>query len=252
MAWSDPATATVGQVLTATYWNQQVRDNLKALAPVGKSEFFVRLPTSVETLIEGAWLEENGVDVSRATYATLWTHLGTTCGVQWSGSTTLNGALDASQTNVTLAAWPTGWPKDGRKILIQVDSEKMLITAGQGTTAITVTRGVEGTTAATHLSGAAVSSPSQSPFGHGDGSTTFTLPDSRGRAKIAAGLAGHADIAMGISENVLYVNRRPAHAHGPPGTINLGSSGGGNPWSGSQTTDAGPAYLAAGIWAVKT
>jgi len=29
MAWNVPATATVGQVLTAAYWNQQVRDNMK-------------------------------------------------------------------------------------------------------------------------------------------------------------------------------------------------------------------------------
>lgn len=31
MAWTAPATATVGQVLTASFWNQQVRDNMKEL-----------------------------------------------------------------------------------------------------------------------------------------------------------------------------------------------------------------------------
>ena len=33
MAWTAPATATVGQVLTAAFWNAQVRDNFKEAAP---------------------------------------------------------------------------------------------------------------------------------------------------------------------------------------------------------------------------
>lgn len=33
MAWTTPGTATAGSVLTAAYWNTQVRDNLIELAP---------------------------------------------------------------------------------------------------------------------------------------------------------------------------------------------------------------------------
>ena len=31
MAWTIPATPTAGQVLAATYWNEQIRDNMNAL-----------------------------------------------------------------------------------------------------------------------------------------------------------------------------------------------------------------------------
>ncbi len=33
MAWTTPGTATAGEVLTAAFWNQQVRDNSLMLAP---------------------------------------------------------------------------------------------------------------------------------------------------------------------------------------------------------------------------
>jgi threonine/homoserine efflux transporter RhtA len=33
MAWTTPGTATAGEVLTAAFWNEQVRDNLIELAP---------------------------------------------------------------------------------------------------------------------------------------------------------------------------------------------------------------------------
>ena len=33
MAWTTPGTATAGEVLTAAFWNTQVRDNMVELAP---------------------------------------------------------------------------------------------------------------------------------------------------------------------------------------------------------------------------
>jgi microcystin-dependent protein len=85
-----------------------------------------------------------------------------------------------------------------------------------------------------------------SPYANSNMSATnFTVPDLRGR--VAAGYAasgGHADVStLGSNENVALASRRPAHGHGPPGTINLGSSGGGNPWSGGITANASPSYL---------
>lgn len=68
--------------------------------------------------------------------------------------TTLNGALDASQTDVTftsLAVFPSS-----PQYRILVESELMLVTAHPGGQVGTVTRGIEGTTAATHASGASV------------------------------------------------------------------------------------------------
>jgi hypothetical protein len=67
--------------------------------------------------------------------------------------TTLTGALTASQTSVTVASaaqLPTGGG-----FLIQVDSELMLVTSINGT-ALNVVRGIGGTFAVSHKSGAAV------------------------------------------------------------------------------------------------
>ena len=48
-----------------------------------------------------------------------------------------------------------GFPT-GQNYRIHIDSESMEVTAGQGTTTWTVTRGVDGTTAASHSSGAKI------------------------------------------------------------------------------------------------
>jgi hypothetical protein len=67
--------------------------------------------------------------------------------------TTLNGAIASTgATSITVTSG-TGLSNNG---YIQVDSEVMQITAGGGTTTLTVTRGARGSTAATHSSGAAV------------------------------------------------------------------------------------------------
>jgi len=56
-------------------------------------------------------------------------------------------------------------------------------------------------------------------YGAGDGSTTFAVPDLRGRAPVGFGGAGaHADVnACGNNENLPLAQRRMAHAH----TLNL-------------------------------
>ncbi len=68
--------------------------------------------------------------------------------------TTLNGAINSAVTSITAAAF-TNFPASGTYV-IQIDSEQMLVTAGQGTTSWTVTRGVNSTTAASHSSGAEI------------------------------------------------------------------------------------------------
>jgi microcystin-dependent protein len=51
-------------------------------------------------------------------------------------------------------------------------------------------------------------------FGAGDGSTTFNLPDLRGRVAVGKGLAAAVD-ALGDSDGVAVANRRPQHRHTP-------------------------------------
>jgi hypothetical protein len=283
MAYTAPRTWVTSEIVTSTIMNAHIRDNLLAIAPAGKIEFFIRAGTAAETLINGAWLEANGIAVSRSTYSGLYTVM-TGLARSYTGSTTLAAAITTTgQTAVTLTAWPAAWPTDGRPFLIQVDSEKMVVTAGYGTVNITVTRAAEGTTAATHSNGAAVTSPNDLPFGCGDGATTFNLPDlSGGRVLAQHTSGGHADLSiLGLTENVTKTNRRLKHKHGvladPGHTHGLannatGSGSGSTGVLGTNTatqTQSGtvgaltvgaaatdpsdaPAYEVAGVYAVKT
>lgn len=69
-------------------------------------------------------------------------------------ATTLNGAITSSATSLTVASY-SAFPASGT-FSIEVDDEQMTVTAGAGTATWTVTRGVNGTTAASHASGAPV------------------------------------------------------------------------------------------------
>jgi hypothetical protein len=68
--------------------------------------------------------------------------------------TTVNGALDASTTTVVPVS-ASAFPASGQ-YRIAIDNELLLVTAGAGTLSWTVQRGAEGTTAATHASGASI------------------------------------------------------------------------------------------------
>jgi Tfp pilus assembly protein PilX len=70
------------------------------------------------------------------------------CRVGPGASTTLSSAINATQTSLTVAS-ASGFPTSQFKL--RVDDEVMTVTAGFGTTTWTVTRGVSGTTAASHV-----------------------------------------------------------------------------------------------------
>jgi hypothetical protein len=82
-------------------------------------------------------------------------------------ATTLSGAISTTGATSISVTSASGFPGSGN-YNIQVDSEVMTVTAGQGTTTWTVTRGVNGTTAATHSAGATVTG------GNPPGSTAVT------------------------------------------------------------------------------
>lgn len=69
-------------------------------------------------------------------------------------STTVSGSLTASATTLAVAS-AAAFPATA-EFRVKVDSEILLVTAGAGTTSWTVTRGADGTTAATHTAGATV------------------------------------------------------------------------------------------------
>lgn len=67
-------------------------------------------------------------------------------------------------------------------------------------------------------------------FGAGDGSTTFSLPDMRGRTIVGVGT--NADVStLGASDNLTVASRTPKHTHDVPahyhgkGTLAIGASG---------------------------
>ena len=70
--------------------------------------------------------------------------------------TTLNGSINSSVTSITVAS-AASLPLEG-EYRILVESELMTVTAGQGTTSLTVTRGVDSTTAASHADAKSVHS----------------------------------------------------------------------------------------------
>lgn len=71
------------------------------------------------------------------------------------GYTTLNAAITATSSTSVSVTSAAGFPATGN-YYIMIDSEQMQVTAGQGTTTWTVTRGTNGTTAATHTNGTMV------------------------------------------------------------------------------------------------
>jgi Tfp pilus assembly protein PilV len=69
-------------------------------------------------------------------------------------ATTIVSALDSVATQITVAS-ASGFPA-AAPFLIQIDSERLLVQSGAGTTTWTVTRGVDATAAAAHSASAVV------------------------------------------------------------------------------------------------
>lgn len=265
--YSVPRTWATGELVTASMMNQYVRDEFSTMSPVGKLELFLEPSAGhgVENLLNGAWLECNNAAVSRTTYAALKAKIDP-MKVAYSTSTTLATALpDGVGTAVVLAAWPADWPTDGRPFEMQIGAEIMLVTAGAGTPNLTAVRGVEGSAAAAHAANVAVTSPSQYPFGSGDGLLTFNVHD-----LYKAMPWGHGtDTFLGAGNLNAPQYRRAEHRHtqhdhgsgssgggtasgsngGPStGPTGFADGGSGNPYDPLNA----PAYQIAGIWTVKT
>ena len=84
----------------------------------------------------------------------------------------MNGAITAGQTTSTITVASGATISNGEFLVI--DGEYMQVTAGGGTTSLTVTRGLLGTTAAAHATGAQVST-STAPTVTPGSSQTYTM-----------------------------------------------------------------------------
>jgi microcystin-dependent protein len=149
--------------------------------PIGTSIDFRGTPLTIPT----NFLFENGAAVSRTSYSALFTALT----VQTTGNTT---ASSASITGV-----PTGitqYLTTGMAITLTNSGCAIYTISSVGSTTITLNTGV-GVTAGT-AGGIIIY-----PHGAGDGSTTFNLPDSQGRATVGQGQVGSN------SQPTMYVGR---------------------------------------------
>ena len=155
MAWTTPRDFVTAELITSTILNVHLRDNLKGVLPIGTYILRVAQYGAGESAVEGRWLQCNGVNVSRTTFAELFAYF--------------NGLIPAM------------------------------------------------------------------PFGVGDGSTTFGIPDLRGRTAYAQG--EHADVdGIGDSDGATIANRRPKHFHYVHLNL-LGNQGGGGAGAGSADAD---------------
>jgi Tfp pilus assembly protein PilX len=94
------------------------------------------------------------------------------CRVGNGAHTTLNGAITSSQTTITVSS-ATGFPTSAFNI--RVDNEFMTVTGGFGTTTWTVTRGVSGSAAASHVTAQSVDWDTSASGAISWNATTHTL-----------------------------------------------------------------------------
>jgi microcystin-dependent protein len=178
----------------------------------------------------------DGAAVSRTTYATLWAAMNASATVTmtiaspgvvtWTGHALQNG--DSIRLTTT-GALPTGFGTGITYFVVSVATNTFQLSATRGGTAINTSGSQSGTHTAIWA-----------PFGYGDNSTTFNVPDLRGR--VAAGrdtmggtAAGNLTLANGLSGpnlgavggtqvHTLTTNEMPNHTHAGTFVTTSGSS----------------------------
>lgn len=167
---------------------------LEATVASGVRSGTVRSTAEINT--PTGWLDCDGSAVSRTTYAALFSVITiNTAGTRTNGSPIITGLASTAKMS-------PGMPVSGANI-------------PAGTTILTVDSGTQVTLSANATAGGATTL-TFAPFGVGDGSTTFNVPDMRG--KVAAGKAGSGTFlrlgqSLGVESAALSVAELPAHAH---------------------------------------
>lgn len=142
------------------------------------------------------WGWQDGSAISRTTYALLLAALAPSqSGIRNTGTPTVITALGSTAgfavgMKVEGAGIPSNTTITSIDSLSQIHISNNVVSSGTGTVTVF-------------------------PHGNGDGSTTFNLPDARGRAPVGLALSGgHVDVAgMGNNEGVTVTNRRFKHRH---------------------------------------
>lgn len=233
--------------------------------------------------IPAGWLPQNGVAVSRSTYADLFAYwvlshtvtmtIASPCVVTWNGHGLDDGDPFIPTTSGTL---PTGLTAGTGYFIKKIDGNSFNLAATPGGTSIVTT----GTQLGTHTGTSAL-------CGLGDGSTTFNTQDKRGRGNVGndkmgataasrvtftgSGIYGFSNGQTGGSEKA---SAPPNHSHsygsvrvtgsgeaiqGNPDNVDVniitgvdGAGSGTTGTAGGGTTVAQMNPCAIGIWIVKT
>lgn len=196
----------------------------------------------------------DGAAVSRTTFATLWGLLNASATVTitiaspgvvtWTGHTLKNG--DPVRLSTT-GALPTGLGTGITYFVVNAATNTFQLAATRGGTAINTSGTQSGTQTAIFA-----------PHGHGDGSTTFNVPDLRGR--VAAGRddmggtaanrlttagAGISGVTLGdaggTQTHTLAIGEIPAHTHSGGFGSNGSTAGTNDTFSGTWTANTGSA-----------
>ena len=172
------------------------------------------------TVVPTGYLACDGANVSRATYPRLFAALvrsatvtfdNTTDKVAWTAHGLSNGDLFKFTTT---GGAPTGLTAGTTYYVVSATTNDFQIAATEGGSAINFT-----------TDGTGVHTGIHAPFGDGDGSTTFGLPDSRRRATVGRGgtatatLGARLGASGGAETHALTAGEGPAHQHtGTTGT----------------------------------
>lgn len=129
------------------------------------------------------------------------------------GSLTNGGTIYVKLTGITVS---TGWYDLSHALGIATVSPTGTIAAYAAGTAPTGWLLCDGS-AISRASYSTLFGVIQTNYGSGDGSTTFNVPDLRGRVGVGfAASGGHIDVStLGNSDGVTSANRRPKHRHTP-------------------------------------
>lgn len=147
---------------------------------------------------ETGWLTADGSAISRTTYARLFDAICISqSGTRTSGSAVITGLSDTSKMSAGMDVSGTGIPSSTQ--IASVDSASQITLDQNATSSGTSTVVV-------------------APFGVGDGSTTFNVPNLKGRAAIGSGQASglsarRLGVKLGEEDHTLTTDEIPAHTH---------------------------------------
>lgn len=209
-------------------------------------------------LPKSGWLGCSGSSVSRTTYSALFAVLNPNIAtvtitiaspavLTWTaiGSAAPNQMLSGDQVYLTTTgALPTGLTANTLYYVIQVSSSTFKLATSRANAAAGTAINTSGSQSGTH-------SLWYSPYGNGDGSTTFGLPDTRGYIlagnpngastlthDTSNGVYGNQGAVGGEQSHALTTAEGPSHTHVLNKANAAGGDGSGYAWSSTTTSNS--------------